>query len=145
VDRALSRVIGAALRRWTDIDVRDYESLLELSGEYGVMELEVDERDWVAGRSLSELALRDEGIVVLGIHRGGSPYIGAPDGETLVLPGDTLVLYARSHRLCELDERVGGAAGDRAHAEAVAEQDEIEAMERSAGSAGSRARQRVTT
>jgi hypothetical protein len=29
VDRWLSRIIAAALRRWTDLDVRDYSSLLE--------------------------------------------------------------------------------------------------------------------
>src|SRR5215218_2220652 len=47
VDAAMSRAIGAALRRWTDIDVRDYAGLLELDGDYAIMELEVDEGDWL--------------------------------------------------------------------------------------------------
>jgi hypothetical protein len=132
VDVAMSRVIAAALRRWTDLDVRDYASLLELDGDYGVMELTVEEGDWLARRTLADAALRDEGIVVLGIHRAGGAYVGAPDGATLIEPGDSLTVYARSHRLCELDERRGGAGGDEAHRDAVAEQEAIESAERDA-------------
>jgi hypothetical protein len=132
VDRALSRAIDAALRRWTDIDVRDYASLLELDGDYGVMELEVEAGDWLADRTLAEAALRDEGVVVLGIHRPGGTFVGAPDGGTLVEPGDSLLVYARSHRLCELDERRRDGSGDGAHRDAVAEQAAIEDAERGA-------------
>jgi hypothetical protein len=130
VDAAMSRVIGAALRRWTDLDVRDYASLLELDGDYGVMELNIEEGDWLAHRTLAEAALRDEGVVVLGVNRAGGAYVGAPDGHTLIEPGDSLTVYARSHRLCELDERRSGEAGERAHREAVEEQDAIEVSER---------------
>jgi hypothetical protein len=140
VTAALSRVIEAALRRWTDVDVRDYASLLELQGEYGVMELQIDEGDWLADRTLADSALRDEGVVVLGIHRSGGAYVGAPDGGTLVQPGDSLVVYARSHRLCELDERLRGERGDRAHADAVAEQAAIEDAEHDAARPVSAAR-----
>ena len=132
VDAAMSRLIGALLRRFTDIDVRDYAGLLELDGDYGVMELTVDEGDWIAGRTLAEAALRDEGVVVLGIHRRGRGYIGAPDGHTLVEPGDSMVVYARSGRLCELDQRRRGSGGDEAHLEAVAEQEAIERAEHGA-------------
>src|SRR3954452_1154780 len=83
VTAALSRLIEAALRRWTDLDVRDYASLLELQGEYGVMELRIEDGDWLANRTLADAALRDEGIVVLGIHRAGGGYVGAPEGGTL--------------------------------------------------------------
>lgn len=129
VSNALSRAINAALRRWTDLEVRDYEELLELGGDYGVMELLVEDGDWLAGHTLAELGLRDEGVVVLGIRRPGGDYHGAPGSGTLILAGDTLTIYARTKRLCELDERRPGQAGDRAHREAVEEQDEIEAAE----------------
>src|SRR3954449_596050 len=132
VTAALSRLIEASLRRWTDLDVRDYASLLELQGEYGVMELKIEGGDWLANRTLADAELRDEGVVVLGIRRAGGAYIGAPDGTTLVEPGDSLVVYARSHRLCELDERRRGAGGDEAHLDAVTEQAAIEAAERDA-------------
>src|SRR3954468_20016389 len=61
VTAALSRLIEASLRRWTDLDVRDYASLLELQGEYGVMELKIEGGDWLANRTLADAELRDEG------------------------------------------------------------------------------------
>src|SRR4051812_12003846 len=129
VSRALSHVIDAALRRWTDLEGRDYEEVLELAGDYGVMELLVEEGDWLADHTLAELGLRDEGVVVLGLRRPRSDYIGAPGSMTVIRAGDTLTVYARTSRLCELDERRPGVAGDAAHREAIAEQDEIEAAE----------------
>jgi hypothetical protein len=104
VDRVLTRVIRRALRRWTDLDVRDYAGLLELGEGYTVAELEVDPEDWVAGRPLNELTLADEGVVVLGIRRGGE-YLGAPDRGTAIEAGDVLVLYGREEHVEELDRR----------------------------------------
>lgn len=121
IDRRLSGAIAWALRRWTDLEVRDYANLLHLSSGYAVNELEVREGDWVAGRSLGELHLRDEGIAVLGIHRCDGPYVGTPRGRTPVHPQDRLVLYGRRERLRELDTRRAGAEGDAAHEQAMAE------------------------
>lgn len=123
VDRRLTCWIGAALRRFTDLDVRDRADLLALAGDYSVTELAVDEGDWVANRTLAELALRDEGIAVLGITRAGE-YLGTPKGDTRVRPGDSLVLYGLGRTLADLDERPAGAAGDRAHERAVAAQED---------------------
>jgi hypothetical protein len=129
VDRMLTRVIRRALGRWTDLDVRDYSAVLELEGGYTVSELVVEEQDWIAGRRLAEVTLRDEGVVVLGVHRPGGGYIGAPDGDTVVRPGDVLTVYGREERVCELDRRAHGTEGDAAHARAVREQEELEAQE----------------
>jgi hypothetical protein len=128
VDAALTRLIQRALRRWTDLDVRDWSGLLELEGGYTVAELEVEGQDWIAGRALCELTLRDEGIVVLGIHRHGG-YIGTPDGDNVIRPGDVLIVYGRHDHVEELDRRAHDEQGDRAHAAAVAEQEKIEASE----------------
>ncbi|MCD5408743.1 TrkA C-terminal domain-containing protein [Candidatus Bipolaricaulota bacterium] len=125
VDRWLSRLIRWALARWTSLDVRDYAALLNLSGGYKVAELQVKPGDWLAGKRLSELRLWDEGVLVLGIQRADGSYIGAPRGRTEVRPGDTLILYGRAELLSELDRRGSGAEGDRAHAAAVAAQQEL--------------------
>lgn len=117
--RALDRLLARAtarLMRSRGLDVRDYAGLLQLHGGYRVGELEVEDGDWVAERSLGELRLRDEGVVVLGVHRAGGAYVGVPGKETVIRAGDTLVVYGREERLEELDERGRGAAGDRAHA-----------------------------
>jgi hypothetical protein len=121
VDRALSRAIGSVLA-WRGYAARDYASLLDLGGDFAVGELQVRAGDWTAGRSLRDLRLRDEGIVVMGIHRGGS-YIGAPRPGETVAPQDTLVLYGRRPQIAELDQRRAGAAGDAAHERALSERD----------------------
>jgi K+/H+ antiporter YhaU regulatory subunit KhtT len=129
VDRVLTRVIRRLLTRFTDLEVRDFEAVLELEGGYAVAELLVEPQDWIAGRRLGAVTLRDEGVVVLGVHRDGGAYIGAPDGDTVIVPGDVLTLYGREDRVAELDRRVRGDAGDRAHAAAVDEQEAVEARE----------------
>lgn len=113
VDRHLTRLIARFLRA-RGIEARDYARLLDLSGDYAVSELKVEHGDWVAGRSLRSLRLRDEGVVVLGIRRGGR-YIGVPRPETRIEAADTLVLYGTSERVADLDERAAGAEGDRRH------------------------------
>lgn len=122
VDRGMSRVIEWGLRRWTDLDVRDYARLLDLSGDYTVRELHVKRGDWLAERELRELDLIGEGVLVLGITRETGDYTGAPTGTTRIDPGDTVILYGREAVLRELDERIAGWTGDTAHDRAVAEQ-----------------------
>ncbi|MDQ4065383.1 MAG: TrkA C-terminal domain-containing protein, partial [Actinomycetota bacterium] len=94
-DRLLSRLITASLSRFTDLDVRDYAELLQLTGGYGVVELQVRDAHWVANQSLEELQLRREGIAVLGIQRPDRTYTAVPNGASVVHPGDTLVLYGQ--------------------------------------------------
>ncbi len=125
VDRIISRWIEWALLKWTRLDVRDYISLLHLSDGYVVMELQVNEGDWVAERSLSESRLSKEGVLVLGIHRKSGRYIGSPNGEIVLHADDVLSLYGPIQRLEELDLRKKGYDGDRAHRIAVKVQEEI--------------------
>lgn len=124
VDARLSRVIALLLRRFGDLQLRDYARLLQLTRDYGVSELEVMPEDWLANRSLGDLKLADEGVLVLGINRSDGAYEGAPRGHSMVHPGDVLVIYGRVDALAELDRRGAGAAGDRAHRQAVAREQE---------------------
>jgi hypothetical protein len=125
VDQRLSRVISWALRRYTKLDVRDYASLLNLSGEYRVTEHQIRPEGWMANQTLSELKLRDEGILVLGITRESGKYIGAPNGSTKLLPNDRAVFYGRSSALDSLHERRKGVAGDLEHEEARSEHKDV--------------------
>jgi uncharacterized protein with PhoU and TrkA domain len=125
VDRRLSRLISWALERWTDLDVPDYASLLNLAGEYRVVELIVEEGEWLVGRELGELQLNREGVLVLGIYRSDGHYVGTPVGETPVDVGDTLIVYGRLSHIKELSYRRQGPFGDLAHIEAVVEQREL--------------------
>ena len=125
VDRSLSRVLVWALRRWTRLDVYDFVSLLRLSREFSVIELEVRADAWVAGRTLAELDLRSEGVLVLGIERADGTYVGVPRGPTRITVGDVLILYGRAPELEAVDRRTIGPAGDQEHAAAVARHRQI--------------------
>jgi Trk K+ transport system NAD-binding subunit len=126
VDRRLTEAISHLLRRYTQLPTRDIAGLLDLSGDYSVSELMVSDGDWIAGRSLGELGLRDEGVVVLGLTRKDGRYLAAPTGHTGVVPGDILVVYGRSELLNELDDRPAGRVGDVAHEAAILRQERIE-------------------
>jgi hypothetical protein len=120
VDRHLTRLIAAGLRRFTDLNIRDYDRLLHLSGEYSVTELPVGASEWLADRTLGELRLRDEGLLVLGVVRHDGTYIGVPDRSTSLGRDDTIILYGADGALADLDGRPGGSEGGRAHEHGVA-------------------------
>lgn len=123
VDRRLSHLIDRLLRRYTRLEVQDYAGLLHLGGEYRVGELQVQDEDWMAGRSLAELQLREEGLLVLGITRPDGTYLGAPEGSTAPRGGDTVLLYGRAASLAALDERRRGRQGDAEHRREVRRQE----------------------
>ncbi len=75
--------------------------------------------DWIANRTLAELSLRDEGVAVLGIDRADASRRGRATGAARIRPGDTLIVYGCRDRVCDLDARPAGQAGDLAHEAAV--------------------------
>jgi hypothetical protein len=103
--RLLERLIARALDRWTDLEIRDYDALLRISGEYAIAELFVEPDDWLARKTLGELQLSQEGVRVLGIVRPDGSYLGVPEATTMIEPGDTLILYGPDSRVEELDRR----------------------------------------
>lgn len=129
VDRWLTGAAARLLGRYGNLPTRDLSGLLQLSGNYSVTELAVRPEDWMAGRHLADLALRDEGVVVLGVTRPGGHYLGAPGGSTQIRPGDLLTVYGREDAVAALDDRSSGPLGDRQHREATAEQEDHERQE----------------
>lgn len=69
VDRGLSRMISSMLRRYTDLQVQDFEAVLHLKNDYKISEANVDSDGWMCNRTLQELNLREEGITILGVYR----------------------------------------------------------------------------
>lgn len=119
VERRMSMLIAWALKRWTRLDVRDYVNLLQLANRYGVTEIKVNEGDWMAGRSLADLELTGEGVLILGVYPRRGKYIGVPRGITVIQPGDVLVVYGAANGLNELNTRPCGREGDAAHERAA--------------------------
>ncbi|MGI9557416.1 MAG: potassium transporter TrkA [Solirubrobacterales bacterium] len=122
VDALMMALIGRALNRWTDIEARDYSGLLHLGQGYAVNELMLREGDWITDRPLRDLDLRNEGIAVLAIVCPNGTYIGTPERETAPRAKDMLIVYGPTERLQELDRRMAGPKGDRAHEDAVSAQ-----------------------
>lgn len=129
VDRRMSRVIASALKRYSDLDTRDYADLLHLAGEYAVMEFKAETGSWLAGKTLEEANLTEEGILVLGIVRTDGSYLGAPRGDHRVNPGVVLVLYGRSPILDSLSRRRADPEGEQSRRAAVEDQRRVTAEE----------------
>ena len=130
VERHMNRVIAFCLKRFTDLDVRDYVALLELSRGYAITEMLVEKGDWLADKTLASLRLSDEGILILSIRRSGGIFHGTPRGEDVVRVGDILILYGDIEDIETLDRRRAGNHGDKEHQKSVAEQDLYEEQER---------------
>lgn len=124
INRRLSKIIDRWLKRYTDLDVKDYASILRLWNEYKISELKVDSDDWIANKALKDVELWSEGVLVLGIQRSEDTYIGTPNGETKIQPGDTLTLYGKDALFESLDNRKQGRRGDEEHEEQMAKQAE---------------------
>ncbi len=121
-DRAVSPLIEWLLDRFTDIRPVDYEALLQVGRGYTIALLKVSQGNWLAGKTLGEAGLIDEGILVLGVYRrvnGKVVYHGAPGPRFRVEPGDELIIYGHETAVASLAGRPRGAEGDRRHREIV--------------------------
>ena len=118
----MAKLIEKALERWTTIRVYDYEQLLGLSKGYTISQFKVKEDSWLAGKTLKELELEREGIIVLGIYRkvnGVERYIGAPKANTRIEVGDVIICYGREEAIINLSKRLKGVEGDLEHKYAI--------------------------
>jgi hypothetical protein len=130
LDRLLHRAMTRMLEQYTDLDTRDFVGLLHLAGDYTISELTCRPGDWMEDRTLKELRLREEGLMVLGINRRSGQYIGAPTGDTRIRENDQLLLYGTTDQIHDLDLRAAGPSGDIRHHRAVAEQRSREAADK---------------
>ncbi|MGB0952891.1 MAG: TrkA C-terminal domain-containing protein [Planctomycetota bacterium] len=119
IDRRISKAVRWALHKWTRLETQDYSEMLHLARDYSVSEFPVQEGDWMAGRPLRELRLRDEGVMILGIERADGTYIGVPRGHCPLEVGDRLIAYGKHAMLQALEKRRAGYEGDRQHQAAV--------------------------
>ena len=129
IEDKMNIVIQWALKKWTKLDTRDYVSLLQLTTDYAVTELNVGPNDWLASKTLIDLRLPEEGVLVLGIKRREGEYVGAPHASTEVRAYDSVVLYGPIDRIRELDERRAGCTGDAAHLSARSQHNEQQQQE----------------
>ncbi len=129
LNRILGKIIEGILRKISSVDINDYESLLNISGDYAIAEQLVEGRDWMAEKSLASLELPKEGLLVLSVRRSDGYFIGAPHGETFLHGGDRVIMYGREGAIRALGERPYGDAGEQAHRGAVEEHNRLSGRE----------------
>jgi hypothetical protein len=130
VARRLNPLIRRALKRWTRLDVSDFFEMLHLADDYTVVQVEVEEGDWLTTGSLDQLRVHLEGVLVLGLARDDGRYVGAPGGETTIQPGDRAILYGRIDVLEDLATRPEGMPGRQEHRASVEEEEARREAER---------------
>ena len=128
-NRWVKKVIDAGLQRWTDLDVQDYVQLLDVEGQHAVHDVRVREDGWMAGRTLRDLDLPAEGVLVLGLRRRGGEFLGAPRSDTEIRAGDTVLLYGRRADLEELGYRPSGPRGDAEHERGITRHGHVQAAD----------------
>jgi hypothetical protein len=119
IDILLSKLVEVSMRKWKKIYVQDYESLLNLSGEYEVIDCLVARDSWLAHKTLEDLKLAEEGVLVLGITRDDGYFVGIPKGSTRIYESDRVILYGRENLLRKVGQRKAGKEGDDEHAQEV--------------------------
>ncbi len=115
LEKRLEQLINRALKKYTNLDNKDYISILKLQKEYEITVIVVNANDWLADKRLDELQLREEGVNLIGIERKDGTYLGTPDGATKVMPGDRLTIYGRAENLKNLEQRKKDMQGDADH------------------------------
>ncbi len=127
--KIMKKIIIKALKKWTSIQVIDYEQILGMSKGFSICKIKVKPNNWMSGKLLKDLKLNMEGVLVLSIYRRVGKeerLIGAPRGDNKILAGDTLICYGRDDTLRELSMRVKGAKGDMAHKIEVEKEQNLE-------------------
>ena len=105
IDKALSNIINSMLKRYTDLEIQDYAAILHLKDDFKISEKLISERDWMAGKTLKQLNLREEGLIVLGIDRDGVDYMGSPNGNAIILVKDVITVYGKAAVIKSIFER----------------------------------------
>ncbi|MCB9914168.1 MAG: TrkA C-terminal domain-containing protein [Planctomycetes bacterium] len=115
VRNTLTRLLEYALTRSGAVQVRDYEELLRVDKGYSVSHLPVARGSWMAGRSLREMRLNDEGVVVLSISRRTGVVLATPSADTVLEGGDKLLCYGLESDLERLMQRPRDYRGESEH------------------------------
>lgn len=122
LNRMLNAVLQRLFERLPVLSVHDYDALLRVDKGYSVGHIIAEPNTWITGKTLRDLALISEGVLVLNIERKDGRVLGTPGPQTCVRSGDHLLLYGHERGIADLVERPPGAAGDEFHELAIESQ-----------------------
>ncbi len=99
VRRGVDWTIERSLKRRGLVRPPDYEVLLRAQDGFTIAEYVIEKGHPLAGKSLGDIRLRNQGVVVLGISRRDGTYVGVPHGEAVLQAGDVLTVYGRESNI----------------------------------------------
>jgi hypothetical protein len=105
IDKVMCGLIAWALRKYSQLETRDFSTLLHLQGDYQIAEIKVRPEDSMSGQSIEQSKLKTQGVLVLGVIDHDERYIGAPDDQHVIQTGQTLVVYGLPQSVHLLDCR----------------------------------------
>lgn len=118
-DSFLRWVLTAPLKSFTkNLFLYDYEHLLALSEGHSIGTFQVPKNHWMAEKTIGQLRIKKEGVLVLGITRvidRKEKYIGTPSLEFKILSGDKITVYGRVIQIADLAKRPKGEKGKQEH------------------------------
>lgn len=94
----MRKIISNALQKWSNLRIFDYEQLLGLSEGYSISRITVRSDSWLVDKSLNELRLDRDSVLILAIYRKinkKETFIGTPAGDTVIKGRDVLICYSR--------------------------------------------------
>jgi len=115
LDKAFIPLVTRLLLRSSKLRILDYEELLRMDKGFSVAQLTVEPDSWLIGGPLKELALNQEGILVLNVRRRSGSVLAAPQPTVQLEAGDTILCYGLEGDLGGLVKRPAGSEGERAH------------------------------
>ncbi|HJM56184.1 MAG: potassium transporter TrkA [Planctomycetes bacterium] len=118
LERLLDGIITRGLERMAHLEVMDFEEMLHLDKGYTVATLPLANGSWLLDKNLNEMALGDEGILILNVERKSGVIIGTPSPTTRLSDGDRIMVYGLAPDLARLRRRDAGEAGDNDHEDA---------------------------
>lgn len=123
------RLLTVVVARIPHLEVIDFEELLEFDKGYTVAQLHVDRNRWMTDRTLRDLRLADEGVLVLSVTRASGATIGTPEADTTLEVGDRILIYGHQESLERLRSRTADSRGEEERQESVLVQRERMAAE----------------
>lgn len=107
IDRIMCAMIARGFMRYSNLETRDFATLLHLQGDFRIAEIFVEDTNWMTGKTLAEIRSEHRDVLILGVSHPKTGYEGAPGGHFRVKAGQTLVAYGLPEPVELLDCRCG--------------------------------------
>lgn len=124
IDIALSALITRMLKRYTDIDIQDFAAILHLKDDFKISEKLIDHGSWMVNKTIRDLNLKHEGLIILGVDRRGTGYLGSPNGDVMILPMDVITVYGKSEVIVSVFKRKRDFSAELEHKAFVKKEEE---------------------